>query len=361
MKILFWTDGFWPRLGGIETHGYELIRELQRRGHEFRVIAQKDKGEWKESEIYEGIQIERFDFNAILSKKELSAIAKVKEHLGKFEPDLIHLNACNGGSAFAFLLFLEQLSAPKVLTAHTAYLYGGAPLPAVKKIVSSMDRIGCVSKWVLREMQTHFPSEKEKLSLIYNGLPMPKTAPLPLPFSPPTLLLFGRLCKEKGFDYGIRAFAHLKQNGSEACLIVAGGGPERANLENLVQELAISECVTFTGVLSPSELRSTFNRSTLVIVPSIIESFGLVILEAMQMGRPCVASNVEGIPEIVLQGKTGLLVEPRNPLALCDAIARVLKDPQEAALMGKAAWQRAFQFGIEDNATGFENLYRELL
>ena len=79
------------------------------------------------------------------------------------------------------------------------------------------------------------------------------------------------------------------------------------------------------------------------------------------MGRPCVASNVEGIPEIVLQGKTGLLVEPRNPLALCDAIVRVLKDPQEAALMGKAARQRAFQFGIEDNATGFENLYRELL
>ena len=224
-----------------------------------------------------------------------------------------------------------------------------------------MDRICCVSNWVLGEMEKHLPRLKSKFRLIYNGLPWPETAPTPLSFSPPTLLLFGRLSKEKGIDIGIRAFSLLRESGSHARLTVAGGGFMRPALEKLTDELGISQFVQFTGVLTEEEVISTFNRATLVIVPSLIESFGLVILESMQMGRPVVASKIEGVPEVVLDGETGILVPAGEPIALFQAIQNVLANPEKAKEMGIKGRERAMRrFTIHQNATQYEDLYREI-
>ena len=365
MKILFWTDGFWPRLGGIETQGFRFIEGMHKRGHEYIVVAQKDHPSCSH-ETHCGVPIWRFDFNALVSKRDLPIIRSIQAFLEpmlkRFRPDVIHLNAALGGSAFAFLLFIRLFSAPIILTAHAPNLYEGKIPPVIEKIGASVDRIGCVSAWVMREIETHLPQMKSKLRLIYNGLPLPKGPPTPLPFSPPTLLLFGRHSPEKGLAVGIDAFALLKKRGSNARLIIAGGGPDLPALKKLAEERNLQSSARFTGVLSDTEVLSAFNAATLVIVPSLVESFGLVILESMQHQRPVVASRVEGIPEVVLDGETGILVPPKDPVALCDAIESLLKQPEKAVQMGISGRARAIlKFTIDQNLDGYEELYENVI
>ena len=361
MKILFWTDGFWPRIGGVETMGLQLIEGMRGRGHQYRVVAQKDHPSWKDEELYRDTPIRRFDFNAIIAKRDLRIIASIREHLewimNEFQPDLVHLNASVGGSALAFLLFVQTFRVPIVQTVHAPYLHEGTFPPIAAKIASFADQICCVSNWVLEEMQEYLPAYREKLRLIYNGLPMPAIAPAPLSFSPPTLLLFGRLSWEKGFDVAIRAFSLLKKSGSNAQLVVAGGGPERAALETLARELELGNAVKFTGVLTQEELLATFNQATLVIVPSLIESFGLVILESMQLQRPVIASRVEGVPEVISDGETGILVPMRDPVALCQAMQMLLQQPEKAVRMGIEGRKRAMLFTIQQHVTQYQGVY----
>ena len=364
MKILFWTDGFLPRIGGIETQGLQFIEGMQKRGHQYIVFAQRDHPNWREEETYNGISIKRFDFNAIIEKRELKTIRAIQTTLEwimkEFQPDIIHLNACVGGSAFVFLLFIQMFHVPIVLTAHAPYLHEGKLPLIIEKIASSVAQICCVSNWVFNEMEKLLPTLKAKLKTIYNGLPMPETAPAPLPFSPPTLLLFGRLSWEKGFDTAIEAFSLLKKSGSNAQLIVAGGGPERPALERLVDELNLRGSVKFTGVLPQEDVYPTFNQATLVIVPSILESFGLIILESMQMQRPVIASAVQGVPEVISDGQTGLLVPAKDPIALYQTIQTLLAQPEKAIEMGIQGRKRAMQFTIDQNVVQYEDLYKTL-
>lgn len=362
MKILFLTDGFWPRIGGIETQGLQFIEGMQAKGHEYVVFSQKDHPSWKEEENYKGISIKRFDFNAIIAKRGLNVLQSVQKAMEwvreKFQPDLVHLNDCLGGSAFVSSLFAKSFRVPIVLTIHGPYLHEDTLPQTVKQIASCADRIVCVSNWVKREVEKRFPEFKDRLKLIYNGLSLPDIAPAPLPFSPPTVLLLGRLAPEKGFDTAVEAFILLKKRGSDAQMIIAGGGRERPALERLAGNLG---SVRFTGILPQEQLFPTFNQATLVVVPSLLESFGLVILESMQMGRPVIASAVQGVPEVISDGETGLLVPVRNPLALCEAIQKLLAQPEMAIQMGLKGYERARRFTIGQNVIQYENVYGELI
>jgi glycogen(starch) synthase len=300
----------------------------------------------------------------VIKKRELKVMRLIQEYLEwirkEFQPDLIHLNAAVGGSAFAFFSFMKMFSIPIVLTVHVPCFHSSEFSSFGAKIADSADRIICVSNWVLDEMKRQAPSLRDKISLIYNGLPMPSTIPSPLCFSPPTLLLFGRLSPEKGFKSALIAFSLLRKKRSDVRLIIAGGGPERSSLEKLASELGLSQWVEFTGVLPQEKVSDTLNRATLVIAPSIIESFGLVLLESMQMQRPVIASRVEGIPEVVSDGETGLLVPPQDPSALCEAIWTLLDQPELAIKMGLEGYKKAMQFPLSRNVDQFECLYKEL-
>ena len=103
------------------------------------------------------------------------------------------------------------------------------------------------------------------------------------------------------------------------------------------------------------------NQSTIVLVPSFFESFGLTALEALQLERPVIASRVGGLVEIISDGETGLLIPPKDPIALCGAIQTLLSDPQKTIKMGidgrKSAMER---FSLQKNVEQYINLYEEL-
>ncbi len=396
MKILFWSDGFWPRIGGTETQGLQFVQAMARRGHECLVLTQKYDSAWPDEELYENVLIERLNFNPLLQKGDLKMVRQVKERLEKialqFRPEIIYLNTLENGSAFAFLLFHKIFRAPTVATIHTPYYEGSIP-PLVKQICEQVDHLSTASHWAHGIMKGLLPSLKNPLRMIPYGLSFPSIDPTPLSFSPPTLLLLGRLSWEKGFDTAIDAFYRLKKEGSNATLLIGGSGPERARFNEQVIRLGLENDVEFIGELlrDREAIYQTINRATVVLMPSLFEAFGLVALEAMQMGRPVIASEVGGLPEIVAHQKRGLLVPlPSLPIKmegtkegkwspifrekeaekrvlikqehaerLFGAMKTLLNDPKGTVAMGVEARKWALHhFRLEENLDQYEELFR---
>lgn len=370
MKILYWGDGFWPNIGGTETQGLLLLEALQQRGHQCMVVAQKYHLNWEDKEFYQGIPIKKFPFNEMIKNRDLKSLRPIKESLEEiakeFQPDILYLNTLGNGSAFVFLLFHKIFRASTVLTVHSPYfeedVYGNKVPLLVEQICSQVDQICCASKWGLSIMEKFLPLHKEKMKMIYYGISGPSIQPVSLPFSPPVILLLGRLSSEKGFEVGIEAFSLLRKSGSNAKLIIAGEGDERPFLEHLIDKLGLREVTQFTGGLTRDEVYAAINRSTFVVMPSHFEGFGLVALEAMQMGRAVIASDVGGLPEIVSHGERGLLVPRQNPVALCLAMQDLLDVPEETVQMGKRAREWALKtYLLKENVDQYEALFEECL
>ncbi|HEU4505742.1 MAG TPA: glycosyltransferase [Nitrospira sp.] len=139
---------------------------------------------------------------------------------------------------------------------------------------------------------------------------------------------------KKGLSVLLRAMAVLNRGGEhQGCqLLIIGEGPARESLEALSERLGLSSFVRFTG--PRRDIPRILPLLDVFVLPSLYEGFGIAILEAMAAGRPVVATAVGGIPEFVVPGETGLLVEPGNAEALAEAIGCVLRDPERARLMG---------------------------
>jgi len=154
----------------------------------------------------------------------------------------------------------------------------------------------------------------------------------------PVVAFAGRLVAEKGADVAIRALARIVAQNSDVRLWIAGEGPQRPDLQSLGEELGVSENVDFLGYLPRLELERRLAGAWVQCVPSLWEEpFGLVAVEAQARGTVLVASAVGALPELVVEGRTGHLVPPGDPVALADAIFGVLADPQAADRLGDAA------------------------
>ena len=172
----------------------------------------------------------------------------------------------------------------------------------------------------------------------------------------------GRLSREKGLDDLLRAAAQLVERGAAIRVVLAGDGPERARLVRLASRLGIEKRVGFRGEVPHEQVPAVLSELDVFVMPSRAEGFGVAALEAAAMELPVVASRVHGIPDVVLDGETGLLVPPGDVSALADAISRLVSDAPLRSTMGRAG--RAFveqRYRWEDNVTQMERLYRHVL
>lgn len=177
------------------------------------------------------------------------------------------------------------------------------------------------------------------------------------PLVPGVLCALGRLQTEKGFDVLLRSMAELR---GQARLLLGGEGLLEAELPRQAESLGISDLVEFRGFVT--DVPAFMAEAGMFVLSSRSEGLGLVIVEAMAAGRPVVATRVGGVPEVVVDGETGLLVPPDDPGALAVAIRRLLADPALAARMGEAGRKRAHdQFGAGRMAALTASLYEELV
>jgi glycosyltransferase involved in cell wall biosynthesis len=148
-----------------------------------------------------------------------------------------------------------------------------------------------------------------------------------------------RLVPKNGVEFLIESLLLLTDR-SSCCLLIVGDGPERPSLENRVRESGLSDSVIFAGAKSNSELPEFYADADIVVIPSLKEATSIAGLEAMASARVIVASDVGGLPEIIQDGVSGLLVPPRDPKALALAIERLIEEPGLRQKLGQAARSR---------------------
>ena len=171
-----------------------------------------------------------------------------------------------------------------------------------------------------------------------------------------------RLSPEKGFDLLLRAVAQLRERGVALRVLLVGDGPSRPALERLSRELHLDEAVEFAGEVPYARVPGMLQRLAIFAMPSTWEGFGVAAVDAAAMKLPAVASNIHGIPDVVLDGVTGLLVPPNDTSAFADAVLQLVAQPRLRELMGEAG--RAYverEYRWQDNAALMECLYDEML
>ena len=369
MRILFWSELFWPYAGGPELLAIKLLPALAVRGHDFIVVTSHDYLELPDKAHAYGIPIYRFPFRAALTQADIGQFASIRQEIAGLKrawaPQIIHINAL--GSSAIFNVSIAQTPDPRLLvTLHTLHgqlentrTAGSDTL--LKKTLASADWVACVSEAVLRDARRQVPEITTSSSVIYNGLDEPDIIRQPLPFAAPRLLCLGRLVAVKGFDLALKAFSKLIERFPRAHLVIAGDGPMRPALQEQASELGVENRVDFTGWIAPEKVLDLINTATMLVIPSHREGLPLVGIEAAQMGRPVVATQVGGLPELIVHGETGLLVEREDVEGLAQAIAFVLDHPQQASRMGEAARYRAREmFSLDRCIDAHDALYRKL-
>ncbi len=366
MRVLLSTELFWPYIGGIEILSAKLIRALRRRGYEFTVVSSHDALDLPDVADFDGTPVHRFPLRAALQHGRIEQVVQLRRALAQLTsavaPDLIHLNGI-AASGLLMLQAIEAHPASLLVSIHQEVLpsqaAGGGSI--LLRALGKASWVSSVSAAALAQARELLPAITARSSVIHNGVDEPSEPPAPLPIDAPRLLCLGRLVAAKGFDVALQAFALLRPRYPHARLVIAGHGAERAALEQQVATLGLSATVDFVGWVEPDQVPALINASTLVVMPSRQEGLPLVAVQAALMARPIVATRTGGLPEVVLDPHTGLLVEKDDPGALASAIAVLLDQPETAIQMGAAGRCHARAvFGWERCVDAYDALYRRL-
>lgn len=214
--------------------------------------------------------------------------------------------------------------------------------------------------------------DSARISVVYSGIDTALTVN-PLEGSrvreryklSPSLTVIGTVANFlplKGYEYLIEALTKISRERSNIHCLLVGGGDDRyrAILEDRVRAKDLTQIVTFTGF--QREIFAYITAMDIFVLPSLLEGFPIVILEALKMGKPVVATAVGGIPEIIENNVTGLLVPPRDPTALAHKILYLLENPKIGRELGQAGQARVLErFSAQRMVTQLQSLYEELL
>jgi glycogen(starch) synthase len=366
-RILFWTELFWPYIGGVQILAAKSLPMLRQRGYEFALITSHGDRDLPDVDYYEGIPVYRFRFWQALATRDISLVFKAQQQVTElkrsFKPDLIHINLTDP-SVFFHLHTAQAYPAPMLVALRVGLpKHSFASGSLLKRTLSAAAWVTANSKALLKEARELLPEISATSSVIYNGLDFPDIALGPVPLENPRLMCAGRLVYDKGFDVALSSMALLMERFPKLEMTIVGDGPERIRLEQQAMDLGLGAAVTFVGWVDPREIPNFMKSATIVIMPSRWEeAFGLVALEAALTGRPVVATRVGGLPEVVADGETGLLVPKDDSFALAVALAFLLDHPQQAIAMGAAARVRAQRvFSLTHYVEAYDALYRTLI
>jgi glycosyltransferase involved in cell wall biosynthesis len=208
---------------------------------------------------------------------------------------------------------------------------------------------------------------ESRISVVLNGMDPP---PLPtpdeiervraelVPEGTRACLMVARLHEEKGHRVLFEAIPHVVERIGPVVFLLAGEGPHRRMLEAQARAQRVADRVRFIG--QRRDVPALITVADAVVLPSLAESFGYALVEAMSLGRPVVASDSGGIPEVVADGETGLLVPTGDAAGLGRALVRVLADRDLADRLGRNGPRRARLFSFDRMIRGYEDVYRQV-
>ncbi|HLA28916.1 MAG TPA: glycosyltransferase family 4 protein [Syntrophales bacterium] len=235
-----------------------------------------------------------------------------------------------------------------------------------------VDRFIVVSDSLKERMIRQHAIPSEKIARIYNGIEIDFYNPdeqenrrakirEELYLDDDVLLVgsIGRLVWQKGFEYFLQCIPNVIGISSRIKFLLVGEGPLRRPLEDLSKGLGIEQFIIFTG--QRKDIRDVLAALDILVIPSVLEGFPMITLEAMAMGKPIIATRIDGITEQIRDGKEGFLVASRSPAELTQAIVKVAGDSLLADRLGNSARQRvATEFSVQQMIGATIKVYEEL-
>ncbi len=389
MNILQLCIRFPPAPGGAENHVYHISKELIGRGHDVQVFTSDLYTEVpfvrldNPAPSYKGVPVKRFKSYSLGGEMHYVFIPSMMRALLKEETDIIHTHSYGyyQTTAGAFTKKLREM--PLVITPHfhpSWSMWGGKRRKKLRKfydgmfgksVIGSVDIVICHSRNE-KELLSNFSLPDEKIRIVPAGVDFKSFETIPSPdrfrefynINERIILYVGRLASNKGLKHLIDAMPNIISQFKDTTLVMIGEDEgQRKMLEERAEKLNIKDKVVFTGHITDDELfRSAYSACDVFVLPSEYEAFGLVLLEAMACEKPCVATNVGGVPEVLDEGKTGMLVEYGNSDKLAKAIIELLGDENKRKNMGRAGRERVkANFTWPNIVDQLERIYKDMV
>jgi len=314
--------------------------------------------------------------------KDLIAIFKLYCLIAREKFDIVHTFTSKAGFVGRVAAWMARV--PVIVQSHQGHIFqseGQIPGVSPKQIKLFLwlekfaalitDRIITLTNLEIEQQVQIGVAKPDKFTAIYNAVDLKRFINVDVPIlkkkkelglSPecPVVGTVARLSSEKGHRYLLEAAAMVCEAFPSVQFLLIGDGILRKDLEKQAIELGISENVVFLGLRK--DVPEILPVIDLFVLPSLYEGFGIVLVEAMAAGKPVVATRVGGIPEVVVDGKTGILAPPKEPKRIAEAIITLLQDKAQAQKMGQAGHKRAIEhFGLEAMMNKIHHLYEELL
>lgn len=372
MKVLWLLDSL--TLGGAEVVAASFLRHAADFGIDAELCCLKTlRGNpFEEALRHEGLPVRNLEARNL---RDRAAFGRLVEHIRRTGPDVLHLHLTY--ATIWGLLAAKRCGRPAVATLH------GGPVP-----VSSWSREGLRQRWManllrrravrvlavseaVREAwRRHGRLSSEALEVLPNGVPLPAACPsraasgaerraLGLPDGDPLIVTVATLRGGKGVDTLLAASSRVLAARPGMRLAVVGEGPLRSELEEQAARLGLEDSVSWLGLRH--DVPALLAAADVFVLASDHDALPTALLEAMATRTPVVASRVGGIPEIVRDGTTGLLVPPRDPGALAAALSRLAGDPSERQRLGAAGYQRVREgFSLEIWLERLRGVYRSV-
>jgi glycosyltransferase involved in cell wall biosynthesis len=295
------------------------------------------------------------------------ALLRLRQEIRQLRPDLVHTHSSKAG-------FLGRLAARAegvrriVHTPHGHVFHGyfSAPLTRTFALLERIagpwtDRIITLSDEEARDHLRRGIGRAGQFVTIPSGVdlgPVVSAPPTRLVPDGPVVCAVARLVPVKGLHHLIEAAPAVLRHCPAARFLLVGDGERRSALEAQARARGLQDRVVFTGYRE--DVPSIMAGTDLVVLPSINEGMGRVLVMAMALGKPIVATRIGGVAELLGDGEAGLLVPPRDPAALAEAITSLLRDPQRERSLGEAGRRRAPRYSAEAMLTALAKLYREV-
>ena len=352
--------------GGAQEHLYNLVTRLDRARYDVSVLA-----------LSGGPGVRRIERTGVSvcvldDMPDDEAVAAVAAHLLAVDADVVHNHMYRAevvGTQAAWSLAHAGRRRPFVVgTVHSSRIRSEEDRDLLRRLTPRMDHLIAVSRAIVRKLEDE-GRVGAPISLIYNGVDLARyseqsacptlLSEYGIPAGAPIVGVVARLEPEKGHPTLLDAWPVVLDTVPNAHLLVVGEGSQRELLEAQATSLGLpGTSVTFTG--RRDDVPAVTAALDVAALPSYREAQGLSILEAMALSRPVVASAVGGIPEMIDDGRTGLLVPPRDPGALAFAITRLLTDQLFAEKIGRAGHHLVHErFCVEQMVRSVETIYDE--
>lgn len=365
--------------GGVENGTHNLAVQMTKRGHEVFVFTSSiDSKDFVET--YNKIKIYRYGKAFTIGYAPMSFKLLYKPL--KYEVDIVHARAGNPPAPIAGLIYAKKRRKPFIVSYHgdgewisgglirrtSVYFYSKYLLD---KILSYADVIISTSEYYISESRV-LGKYRDKIVVVPNGINKGEfdigyskvecREKLGLPIDDEMILFLGGLAPHKGPDVLLKAMPKILKDIPNVKLVFVGDGGMKEELERLCKKMDVEKYVKFTGFVGDVFKKALYYKAADVFVlPSLLESFGNVNLEAMACSLPIVASKVGGVPAVVKDGENGLLVQPRDLEVLANAVIHLLDNEDVREKMGKDGRKKVEEYSWEKVAEDMEKVYLSLI